>query len=682
MHRAVGTLSLLAALGWVSAASAALTDSEKAQIAGFVKAGDARRAARVRALVARPDLSAEEAAEPLIAGYREVTFDPARAAFTRELLFGPGSDAARSTLVKAVVRALLARAGRALAALPAAGGAAGDARAEMSAAEIVRIHAFVSEHVANADQRVRDDALKDAAEAYQKHLEQHAKWLRHGAALGGSLVRIRAQAQLTTVDLSRDLFAKREVAGWLGLAGARRAAFERRGVLIEDGGNGSEARLETALRLLEVSERAAAATDLWLIHKAPIAGLVSRRPILRARTALGTAPLASEPQRFWSEEVEPAKSDARLAEVAYAVAWQATRVAFEKEPKLREIAARVAEASAGAGRAAYLATDLVDARIGPDGMPEGLVGASPELVTAHALRLVLLDAPRATTLAVVRSLGGRHEPAQQLALALGVLARGSDRPPTALVVGRTAEDGGVELVTASDVKHEGPLVRAFVLGTQKLDLGVSADGSVTKLTVDGKQPKLAKLPLARVVPAAAETWTAGGIEWQRITGAPRGLALDDGRFVLASAPRSNGFDAVATGKTAEDARVRATIRPSGAGGGILLRADEGESSYAGVALLLRAEPARAELVLVDGKGKAVELAPAIDLPPAKADGWEVAISVAKDRVSASVGGKKIAARLSIAPHGGRVGLTVRAGGRIEVKAVSGPTVVARTPTKK
>jgi hypothetical protein len=681
MRRAIVMLCALGVLSVPRAADAALTDSEQAQIAGFVKAGSPEQAPRIRALVGRADLSIDEASAPLIAGYRESEFDARRAELTRALLFGPGSDAARSTVVQALIPALLARAAQALAAPPS----------ERSAQEVVAIHAFVSQAIANAGKPphdghdpsagIRDDALRAAALAYKLHIEQHPKQLRHGSPVDGRLVAVRAQTQLTALALGRGLFAKHELSAWLGLDGARRGAFERRGVLVEDGGSASEARLDLAVRMLEASPRAAQSCDLFLIHKTPGRGLSARRKILRARASLGAQPLPVDAARLWPEEIEPARPDAELAEIAYAIAWRATRVAFEANPELEKVATRLAADAAGAGRDAYLAADLIDGRLGPSGMPEAAVGASPELFAAHSLRLVLMDASRAATLAVVRARAGRTEPAAQLALALGVLAHGTDQPPTRLGVGRSAKDGGVELRTAGDLKLSGALVTSFTLDADRFELGISPDGRVGKLLVNGAEPKQSKLPLVRLVPAAGEAWTAAGVEWTRLTGAPRGLSVDDGRFVLGAAKQSSGFDAVVAGRDAVDASLSATLRPIGAGGGLLVRAQAGDSSYDAIALLLSAEPPRAQLVLVDGKGRAIELAPAIELGPPKADGWAATLSVKKQAVTATVGEKKLEAKLARAEGSGRIGLTVRPGGRLEVKRPAGPTLAAAPKQK-
>src|SRR5277367_6019522 len=91
-------------------ASAALTDSEKAQIKGYVQGAQLSTVQRVRALVGRPDLALEESASALADAVVPVTFQPAGTAYLRELVFGGPSLSVRPVLVSAVTRALVARA--------------------------------------------------------------------------------------------------------------------------------------------------------------------------------------------------------------------------------------------------------------------------------------------------------------------------------------------------------------------------------------------------------------------------------------------------------------------------------------------------------------------------------------------------------------------------------------------
>src|ERR1041385_5794077 len=134
----VALVSLLSAR-----AEAALTDSEKMQIATFVANGNVGNATRVRALVARPDLTPEEAREPLKKGFTSAPFDQVREKFADALLFGPGSAASRNALVPPLVEALLARAAARMGDIPADPKGALGATERSAADEATAIHAFI-----------------------------------------------------------------------------------------------------------------------------------------------------------------------------------------------------------------------------------------------------------------------------------------------------------------------------------------------------------------------------------------------------------------------------------------------------------------------------------------------------------------------------------------------------------
>src|SRR5579883_1832938 len=126
-------------------AAASLTSSERDLVIQQIAAAQPQGAARTRALVARPDLSADETAGVLSTGLAQVPFNDARAAFLHELLFGGASAASRPVLVPAVVRALVARADAVL------GKHTGDLDTSDAAhAELLRIYGFIDEQIANA----------------------------------------------------------------------------------------------------------------------------------------------------------------------------------------------------------------------------------------------------------------------------------------------------------------------------------------------------------------------------------------------------------------------------------------------------------------------------------------------------------------------------------------------------
>ncbi len=356
----------------------------------------------------------------------------------------------------AVTRALLARANARIAALPAGDNPSWSAGAVEAAEELVRVHGFVAATIANAGKPpadghdasagIRDDALKSAAEAYHRHLDAHATWLKPSAPANGAWVRVRAQVELTTAALARGVVPRHQVSTWLGLDDARRALFERHGVLVEDAG--APAEHDLGLLLTWLDERAGGRERRGPDARGQGAGGRARGPWssgARRRGARQWSFAPSKSTELWADDVEPpASPSAAAAELAYAMAWQATRAAFEKHPSLRALAAKIAERAERAGAAGYLSRDLVDSVLQPPGAElSGAHGASAEQLTAHALRLLLVDAPRATSLALVRAARGRDEPLAALTVALSVLA-GKGEEQKGIAVGVTKENGVVD----------------------------------------------------------------------------------------------------------------------------------------------------------------------------------------------------------------------------------------------
>jgi hypothetical protein len=666
--------ALLAALATVCClprpAEAALTSSEKAVVKTFVQKGVPDTAPRVRALVARPDLSADEVVEPLRQGYADAPFDDAHRRFTEALLFGPGGAAARSTLVPAVVESLLARASSKMDDVPLESSAKVSKREEASVKEILAIHAFVNARIANAgtpsrdghdpNASIRDDALRVCAELYKKHLVGHERWMRAPGVVSQELSRVRAQAGLTLVDLGRGILGRHELSEALGLEGARRVAFERDGVLIEAPG-AADARLADAVRWLEAAPRAADDLSLWVIGKTTTTGLVARGRIARSGVVLSEALRPMAPDVLWPDEVDPSRPDVGLATVAGSVAELATGRALAPGSTLLAVAATASEHAARAGAQGYLAHDVTAIPLAGEGNVPAPAPAS-NLIIAEAVRLLLIDAPRVIDLALIRAGEGRPEPLEQLTLALTVLAGDA----TTVTLGRTKENGAVESIDATDVKKEGALVSRFVLAGKRYTFAAGKDGSFVG-AVDGAVPKLTSLGGFRPLPRVADTWTAGGnLVFQKLYGQPSAVALDDGRFVVQGT--KGGFDAVATGESMFDMTVSAVVRPTGAGGGLVVRGSNGDLSYSGVALFLDADAGRAQLVVVDGRGKATELSAPVPLPPATPEGYPVTLDIVSDKVTGTVGKLKLEGKLGRAVAEGRAAIATRADGRVEVRS--------------
>ncbi len=645
-------------------AEAALTPSEQAQIRGFVMRGDPGDAARVRALVARPDLDASEAAGPLIGGFARVAFDDRHARFAEALLFGPGSGPSRSALVGPVVQALLARAEKIVP-------SASDRADHAALAELVRIHAFVDAKVANAGHppfdghdasaEIRDDAYEDAAKSYKAHFDRLRSWLGFGDA---GPARVRAQAAATLIDLCRGVVPRHQLVTWLGLSGARGELFERTGVLLVDGGGVPEARVALFAQLIGVSPRAGDGAELWLIDKASPVGLSAAGAVVRAGADAGSS-AAMDPGKLWPAEVDPARIDATLAEVAYSVALRAARRALAGDAKLAQLATAAAARARDAGDDGYLARDLPASMIAPAGAADIALEASPVELVARSLRLVLVDAPRAITIALARARAGRPEPTEQLLLALSALWRTAAADnPTELPVGRATAAGSVALDKIDQIQVVHGVVVSFRYEKHRLDVLRASDGRITGATLDGAAPKLAAFGVYRLVPRPGP-WTVAGVRLQAISGDPRAAVGDDGHLVFEPAASSGGFDAATTGESVAAPKVHAKLRPTAEGGGLIVAAAKSPVGYTGIALFIGGTPQKALFARVEASGRAVQLGDAIELPAPRADGaYDVKLDVAADRVVATIDGKHLETKTETQP--GQVGVTVRRGGKLEL----------------
>jgi hypothetical protein len=202
MKKLAATVLALATVLPPGTALGALTASEKAVARTFVRKAVLDTAPRVRALVARPDLSPEEVAEPLRAAYAEAPFDAAHVRFTEALLFGPGSAASRSTLVPAIVEGLLARAATKMGDVPIDVAAHVGPHERAAVDELLALHGFVDAKIANAgapppgghdsSQAIRDDALRTVVELYKKHLIAHERWIKAPGRVSAELGRVDA----------------------------------------------------------------------------------------------------------------------------------------------------------------------------------------------------------------------------------------------------------------------------------------------------------------------------------------------------------------------------------------------------------------------------------------------------------------------------------------------------------
>ena len=394
------TLTLLS----TSAAHAVLSSSEKGQIRDFVSSAHAENAVRVRALVARTDLTAEESIAALSEAVVPVPFTDQRAVFLRELTFGVSSASSRPLLAQAVTRALLLRADAVF--QKYVGGLDHEPRA---IADLVAIYAFLDGTIANAGRptlAAHDASAGVSVAAYdacskelRDHVERNARWLKGEGLVAESVGRVRAQAQAALLDMLPDGVTSRvDASDRLGLQGARRKILTEWGILFADAGKLDDAAVG---RVHEALTRAPGArVDLEVIYAGE-----DRGP-LRARGIVAFVGGGAGDANPFGEELTPSKVDPSTATIVQDLVVLAVKRALDNRGELRLQAEHDAAAAQGAA----------GKMLGKPRAP------SVEHVVGAAAYLLVLDAPRALDLAFVRAVGGRPESAAILSDAIGALA--------------------------------------------------------------------------------------------------------------------------------------------------------------------------------------------------------------------------------------------------------------------
>jgi hypothetical protein len=376
--RAFG-VALVAVLSAAAPSRASLSPSEAEQVRRGVE--NATDLARVRALVARPDLSSDEAAAALVAPLTTTPFDAAHVDFLHDLAFADASAASRPVLVAAAVRGALARAD----AVIAQRGLDLD-RMPAALAELGRAYAWI-EQVASASPaaNVPESARSQCARAVADHIARNAVVLSPQAAVGPRVARTRAQIAIALLDLMPDTPTRRiDASDGLALTGARRAFLVERGVLALDAG-GSDAHVASLRSLLDRVPALREGVEA-LVVGGDAAALAARSGavIVTPDDAGGNGGLAL----LWGAAVRSPPGDGRTAAAARGIA-----------------AAAVSRATAR--------SDALRAQIDRDGGASGV---------AAMTAMLLSNGPLAIEVAATRLLGGARESAAQLADAIGVLA--------------------------------------------------------------------------------------------------------------------------------------------------------------------------------------------------------------------------------------------------------------------
>ncbi len=422
--RAFGAVAV-AALSVAAPSRASLTPSEAEQVRHGVQ--NATDLARVRALVARPDLSADEAAGAMIPAMSATPFDAAHVGYQHDLVFGEGAAASRPVLAVASVRGAVARADAIL------NQHAPDLdRAPAPLAELGRIYAWI-EQVAAADPaaNVPDSARSQCERVLADHVARNATVLSPQVAVGPAVARVRAQAAIALLDLLPNATTRRiDAADALALTGARRALLVERGVLALDAGS-TDDRI-AALRALY--ER------LPALHDGVEAIVVGGDPAtLKGRDAIITTPVDpggnAGAMLLWGSDVRSPPGDGWTTAVARGLATATVARVLDKTDKLFE-------------------------RVNRDGGPPAV---------AAMTAMLILDAPDAIQVAARRLLAGAKESAACLADAIAVLATFVRSAPPA---------DGLTLPVGSS-KASG------LMGTQLTQVQIAANAAAFRCRIDG-----------------------------------------------------------------------------------------------------------------------------------------------------------------------------------------------------
>ena len=637
-------------------AEAALTSSEKGQIRDFVSTARAENAARVRSLVARTDLTAEESSSALSEAVVPLPFTDQRAIFLRELVFGVSSASSRPLLAHALVRAMLARADAVF--QKYVGGLDHEPRA---ISELVAIYAFLDGTIANAGRPtlaahdatagISAAAYEDCSKELRDHLDRNARWLKGDGAVAESLGRVRAQAQAALLDMLPDGLTRRvDAADRLALKGARRQILTEWGILLEDAGkldDGKATQVHHALARLP-----GARVDLELVYAGDERGPLRTRGLV----AFVGGSTAADANPF-GDELSPVSVDPGISAIAHELAVIAVKRALDNRGELRVQAEHDAAAAQGdPGRT-----------LGKPRAP------SVEHVIGAAAHLLAMDATRALDLAFVRVIGGRPESAAILSDAIGALAAfppaGASQPAGAsglsLELGKGA---GSTTMSAIRLAPNGAAI-GFTLDGHAWVIERSAPAfAVTGVTRDGQLLSLSHLSSARTPLREGSSWSESGYAFTKLHGTPRaGIApaaeKGSGPTVKLVGSGAKGYDAIVTSVPGDDFTLEGELSVRGGAGGIVLRGGAGRDAVRG-AILVVTPGGRATLSSSDDAG--VESLLAAPIEPAPAMPVHVKITVKGTKVEAVVGPTTLAGTLPATLAKGDVGLVAKRGASVDM----------------
>ena len=574
MHSRVGRIRawlFVACLTAAASASASLTPSELVIVRAHVAGAQRSNAGAVRAVVARPDLSADESAAALEHTLSPMPVTEARIGFLRELVFGPGSDASRSVLAAAVVRGLLARADAIFDRNPSF-----EAPSD-PAAELFRIYSFLGGDIADAGSftsgRVHDSSAgideatyATCAKALGDHLKRHAATLQPGAALSPIASRIRAQAMLAAFDMGPDSPTRViDGADRIGLDATRRQLLLARNVLALDSGKNAGALASATAMIQRFPASALAGVEaVWFGEAQP--GLRAHRTVL----AVGGDLDASTPMSgFPADEVTPSPVPRGLATLADELAFAVTKHALATRGDLALAAQRDAQAAGGDAKKLL-------------GTPRD---RAPEAAVAATLAMLLVDAPRTLDLAMARFLARRPESVALVSDAIGVLAAGAGPSGVqSLVLGKGEAGGTSSPVTLSNVRlNPNGTAASFTLGQARWDVARDSSGTPTGVHQGGQPLAFAMLQHARIPISGGAGWTGGGLSLRPLYGSPLVGVVHGPRVRIEG---QGDLDVAAMSAPGDDVAFDADVRGHGTYA-VLLRASGGHD---GLGIGLRVVP--------------------------------------------------------------------------------------------
>ncbi len=641
---------------FASPAHAVLTDAEGAQVRCYVDGANLATVGRLRALLARPDLTEEQATDALAAALRPKPFTDATADYLEALLFGPSSLASRSNLLPSVVRALLLRADAIFVQQPG-DPMRGDGRAGR---ELLQLHTFVHGTLVRAmrDEAgvagLRADARLSVARAYAGHAARHHSFLAFSSRLQDP--RLRVLVALVLRKAADGVMDRAEVARVLELGPAARGLFLRSGALFEDAGLGPEVRREEVLGMLERVPGALDETEIVVVSKVSRAGWVNSG-VLFVRAPLG--PVAPQRRNVWPSVVKTAEPEDALFEAA----WVGTSTVASR--RLARDSAWDARVSLSVERAAGQGQDAVAPWVSGRSLDRNAGTVASRDFVAAAATLLLLDARRTVEFSLMRSLSGRFAAFEQVLLGLELLVpRGAAGDGTVdVTLGRFVR-GGVEPMVAR-VGMRGGRAVAVELDVDRLEAKFDEQGRVVAVLRNGGSFEVGDLASIEAPSEAGDRWEVGDLRLVRLWGFPRIGVLGERRFVAIGGERA-GVHGVHTQAPSPDHRVTGRLAVERKGG-LAVRASPGPAGIHGVVMMIQCgDRCTARLMRWDGRSEGSEIAGPVDLGAQPATGFSAELSVQGDEVKARVADRALRARLATALPPGHVGWIVGSGARMSV----------------